>query len=99
MDIKVTEETCHKIARLARLSISDERLPTVQQNLQNILNLMAEFAEVELEETEITVNLTNNEIITMREDIAHEAPGAREILANAPSSAYDQFFTVPKVIN
>ena len=99
MSIKVTEETCHKMARLSRLAITQENLPTVQQNLQNILDLMAKFAEVELAEPELTVNLTKNKITTMREDISHSSSGAKEVLANAPSSAYEQFFTVPKVIN
>jgi aspartyl-tRNA(Asn)/glutamyl-tRNA(Gln) amidotransferase subunit C len=99
MDIKVTEETCYKMARLARLAITQEQIPIVQGNLQDTLNLMAKFAEVDLAETELTVNLTQNDTVTMREDIAHPSPGASEMLANAPSSAYEQFFTVPKVIN
>ncbi|MFN7097772.1 MAG: Asp-tRNA(Asn)/Glu-tRNA(Gln) amidotransferase subunit GatC [Gammaproteobacteria bacterium] len=43
----ISEETVNKIAHLARLSINEQELPEYVTNLSNILNLVADMAQVE----------------------------------------------------
>lgn len=87
-----------KVARLARLRVSDAELARYQGQLENILGHMADLAGLDTAKVEPTAHalgLTN----VMREDApAPAAPEVRAaILQNAPESE-GPYLKVPKVI-
>ena len=94
--MSIDKESIHKVANLSRLKISDEDIPDLSKDLNNILKLMDKLNEVDTSNTkEFTQFSTQrggfrkDEVST--EDIKHD------VLKNAPSSD-NEYFKVPKVI-
>lgn len=84
------------VAKLARLAIPDEQLPRFTEQLESILEYVAQLKEVDVSAVEPmahAVRLTN----ILREDVVQPALPTEVVLQNAPDTD-GPFFKVPKVI-
>ena len=85
-----------KIAKLARIKISDEEASQFSIDLTNILNEMHKLQEVDTSDVEPLVNITEKEII-LREDQITDGNILQKVLSNAKNAQFN-CYTVPKVI-
>ena len=89
-------DTMRKVANLAQIRESDERLAALAGELSGILQWIEQLNEVDtagVEPMTSAVALT----LPMREDIVTDGGDAAAILANAPATR-NGFFVVPKVL-
>lgn len=94
--MSVTKDEVRHIARLARLSVSEDRLDTLASELNGILDWIEQLDEVDVEGVEPMTTAVES-ALPMREDKV-TAKGDREaILKNAPKSE-EGFFVVPKAV-
>jgi aspartyl-tRNA(Asn)/glutamyl-tRNA(Gln) amidotransferase subunit C len=90
-----TEELAH-VARLARLSFSDEELSNFTGQLNDILGYVAKLEELDTEGVEPTahaLHVTN----VFRQDNAESSLTVDEVVANAPEEE-NGAFVVPRII-
>jgi aspartyl-tRNA(Asn)/glutamyl-tRNA(Gln) amidotransferase subunit C len=94
--MRVTLEDVEKIARLAKLSVSDQEKEKYRKQLEEMLDYVDRLNELDLEGVEPTFTVQHAAEGT-REDRVTESLTREEALMNAPSSARG-FFRVPKII-
>ena len=85
------------VAALARLELSEEQLPKLQKDLDNIVGYIASLSELDLTGVEPTAHaaaLTN----VWREDVPGEPFDRAPILANAPELMNGELIRVPQVL-
>ncbi len=94
--MSVDQATVRRIAHLARIKVSEEDVPHLQDELNAILAFVEELSSVNVEGVE---PMTSAMPVPMkkRADIVTEGDIADAIVANAPA-AEDHFFVVPKVV-
>jgi aspartyl-tRNA(Asn)/glutamyl-tRNA(Gln) amidotransferase subunit C len=85
-----------KIARLARLSASEERLAAMQKELNGILAWIEQLNEVDVDGVEPLTSAVAT-TLPMREDAVTDGDIRDDVLSNAPR-AEEGFFVVPKVV-
>lgn len=92
----VDQATVLRIARLARIKITEEEAAGLEGELSAILDWVEQLDEVDTANIE---PMTRVVPITLkqREDVVTDGDKAAEIVANAPMSE-DDFFVVPKVV-
>jgi aspartyl-tRNA(Asn)/glutamyl-tRNA(Gln) amidotransferase subunit C len=88
--------TVRKAARLARLSVPDERLEPLARELTGIISWIEQLGEVDVEGVEPMTSAVKVKL-PMREDVVTEGGDPAKVLANAPLTR-DNFFVVPKVV-
>jgi aspartyl-tRNA(Asn)/glutamyl-tRNA(Gln) amidotransferase subunit C len=89
-------DTVRKVARLARISVPEERLQGLAGELNGIMSWIEQLGEVDVEGVEpMTTPVAM--VLPMREDVVTDGNKQAEVLANAPRAA-DGFFVVPKVV-
>lgn len=88
--------TVKKVASLARIRESEDRLEPLAQELSAILQWIDQLAEVDTDGVEPMASAVAVKL-PMREDVVTEGGDAEKVLANAPRRA-DGFFVVPKVV-
>jgi aspartyl-tRNA(Asn)/glutamyl-tRNA(Gln) amidotransferase subunit C len=94
--MSVDQETVRRIARLARIAVSDDDVPHLQGELNAILAFVEQLGEVDVTDVEPMTSVTPM-AMKMREDGITDGDRASDIVANAPASE-DGFFLVPKVV-
>lgn len=92
----VDEATVRRIARLARIKITDEEAQSLQKELSGILNWVEQLNEVDTSNVEPMTRVVPISL-KMREDEVTDGNIADDVLKNAPVSE-DHFFVVPKVV-
>lgn len=95
--MKITDEIVEHIAHLARLEFEGEEKGKIKQDLENIITFMEKLQEVDTENVEPLVFMTN-EKNCLRDDVAEETITHEEALKNAPKKDSD-YFRIPKVLN
>lgn len=95
--MKITDETVEHIAHLARLEFEGEEKGKIKQDLENIITFMEKLQEVDTENVEPLVFMTN-EKNRLRDDVAEVTITHEEALRNAPKKDSD-YFRIPKVLN
>ena len=85
-----------RIAKLARVSVSDEETQFLREELNATLAFVEQLAEVDIDGVEPMASVARLKL-PMRDDVVRDGAIATKILANAPV-AEDGFFLVPKVI-
>lgn len=95
--MKITDETVEHIAHLARLEFEGEEKGKIKQDLENIITFMEKLQEVDTENVEPLVFMTN-EKNRLRDDVAEVTITHEEALKNAPKKDSD-YFRIPKVLN
>lgn len=94
--MSVDAATVKRIARLARISVSEEDVPHLEGELNAILAFVEELGQVDVAGVEPMTSVTPM-AMKMREDGVTDGDKAADIVANAPATE-DGFFLVPKVV-
>lgn len=94
--MSVDTDTVRRIARLARIAVTEEDVPHLQGELNAILAFVEQLSEVDVAGVEPMTSVTPMRI-KMREDGVTDGAKAEDIVANAPATE-DGFFLVPKVV-
>ena len=85
-----------KLGKLARISISDDKLNNLSKDLNSILEFVDQLKEIKTDQVDPTSNSLNQKL-EVRDDKVDSKNSAEDILENAPEKEMD-FFVVPKVI-
>lgn len=88
--------TVKRVARLARIAISDEETVAFQSEINAILGFVEQLNEVDVSAVEPLTSVVA-QVMKMRDDVVTDGFYADKVVANAPASD-DDFFMVPKVI-
>ncbi len=94
--MKITSEQVQHVAKLARLSLSDEEVAMFTGQMGDILAYVEKLNELNTDgivPTSHAVPMEN----AFRDDVVRPSIGVENALANAPDRVAD-FFRVPKVI-
>lgn len=94
--MQVDEATVRRIARLARIRISDVEAKSLQSELSGILDWVAQLDDVDTAHVEPMTRVAAH-ALKMREDVITDGDIAEVVTGNAPLSE-DHFFVVPKVV-
>ncbi|HEY8194942.1 MAG TPA: Asp-tRNA(Asn)/Glu-tRNA(Gln) amidotransferase subunit GatC [Hyphomicrobium sp.] len=94
--MQVDEATVRRIARLARIKISDAEAKGLEKELSGILDWVKHLDEVDTTAVEPMTRVVAQQL-TMRDDVVTAGDIADAITANAPL-AEDHYFVVPKVV-
>jgi len=92
----IDKKTAKKIAKLARIQVSDESLNELSKELTKILSFMEELNTAAVEGVKPMTAVTPMEI-ELRQDVVSDGSYRDKILKNAPHQS-EGFFAVPKVI-
>jgi aspartyl-tRNA(Asn)/glutamyl-tRNA(Gln) amidotransferase subunit C len=88
-------EDVRHVARLARISMSDERLESMTGELASILESIGRISELDLADVEPTTHAL--EVVNvMADDVPHTELANEQALANAPDPV-DGCFRVPRM--
>ena len=93
----ISEEQVKHVAKLAKLSFSDDELHEFTSQLGKIIDMVETLEEVDTEGVPFTSNVAET-INVMREDIAAEGWNQQELMRNVPESE-DGFIKVPAIID
>jgi len=94
--MQVDEATVRRIARLARIKISEAEAKGLEKELSGILNWVEQLDEVDTAAVEPMTRVVPIEL-KKREDIVNDGDIADDIVKNAPM-VEDHYFVVPKVV-
>ena len=94
--MQVDEATVRRIARLARIKITDEEAKGLEQELSGILDWVKQLDEVDTSSVEPMTRVVGQKL-KMRDDVVTDGEMADAVTSNAPM-VEDQFFVVPKVV-
>lgn len=92
----ITIEDVDKIAKLAKLSFTDEEKQKFTEQLSQIISYVEKLNELDIENIPPTYHVleVNN---VFREDVVRQSMSQEKVLQNAPESK-NGYFSVPKVI-
>jgi len=93
---KIDEAQVRKVAKLARLELSDAEVEEFAGQLSAILDYVARMNELNTEGVELLAHCLPISNV-FRDDIAKESLGTEKTLANAPQRD-GAFFKVPKIL-
>jgi aspartyl-tRNA(Asn)/glutamyl-tRNA(Gln) amidotransferase subunit C len=88
--------TVKRVARLARIAVSEEDAQRMTGELNGILGFVEQLSEVNVDGVEPMTSVTPMEM-KMRADVVTDGGKADDIVANAPNEDRN-FFLVPKVV-
>jgi aspartyl-tRNA(Asn)/glutamyl-tRNA(Gln) amidotransferase subunit C len=94
--MSVDRATVHRIARLARIAITEDEAKRLEKELSGILDWVAQLDEIDTQGIE---PMTRVVAMTMqqRKDEVTDGNCAEDVLMNAPA-VDDHYFVVPKII-
>ena len=94
--MSVDSATVRRIAHLARISVNDDEIAPLQNELNAILAFVEQLNEVDVANVEPMTSVTPMQL-RQREDKVTDGHCADKIVGNAPLTE-DHFFLVPKVV-
>lgn len=94
--MQVDEATVRRIARLARIKVTDAEAESLKAELSGILNWVEQLNEVDTAEVEPMTRVVPI-ALKQRDDVVNDGEMADAVTANAPVRE-DHFFVVPKVV-
>ena len=94
--MSVDLNTVKRVARLARIAVSEEDAERMTGELNAILGFVEQLNEVDVSGVEPMTSVTPMEM-KKRQDIVTDGGKAADIVANAPATE-ENFFLVPKVV-
>jgi aspartyl-tRNA(Asn)/glutamyl-tRNA(Gln) amidotransferase subunit C len=92
----VDRNMVRRIARLARIKVSEEDLPRLEEELNSILRWIEMLNEVDTSKAEPLTSVVKMQMKT-REDVVTAGQDPDAVIANAPRKD-DSFYVVPKVV-
>ena len=93
---KLTKEDAKKIARLARLRVSEEEAEKIAPQLSNILGWVEQLGELDTDNVEPLANVAQVDLHKRKDEIT-DGNIRKDVLANAPETL-EGYFVVPKVV-
>lgn len=94
--MQVDEATVRRIARLARIKVTDAEAKGLEKELSGILDWVAQLNEVDTANVEPMTRVVAQDM-KKRADKVTDGEKADDIVKNAPATE-DHFFVVPKVV-
>jgi aspartyl-tRNA(Asn)/glutamyl-tRNA(Gln) amidotransferase subunit C len=94
--VEVDADTVRRIARLARIRVTDEEAVALEKELSGILDWIKQLDEVDTSKVEPMTRVIPM-TLKKRTDAVTDGEIAEEVVANAPASD-DSLFVVPKVV-
>lgn len=94
--MSLSEAEIRKVAKLARIRLTDDEVAHYTQELNGILDWIDQLVEVDVEGVAQMTSVADV-TLPMREDKVTDGSQQPEVLKNAPSAEYG-CFAVPKVI-
>ena len=94
--MQVDEATVRRIARLARIKITDEEAKALEGELSGILDWVKQLDEVATDGVEPMTRVIPTTLKKRRDEVT-DGGKADDIVRNAPACE-DHFFVVPKVV-
>ncbi len=88
--------TVKRVARLARIAVSEEDAERMTGELNGILGFVAQLDEVNVDGVEPLTSIIPM-ALRRREDMVTDGAKVEDIIANAPASE-ENYFVVPKVV-
>jgi aspartyl-tRNA(Asn)/glutamyl-tRNA(Gln) amidotransferase subunit C len=88
--------TVKRVAKLARIAVTEEEAAKMEGELNTILGFVEQLDEVDVDGVEPMTSVMPMEM-RKRADVVTDGNKADDITANAPESV-DNFFLVPKVV-
>ena len=85
-----------KLGKLARISISEDKLINLSKDLNSILEFVDQLKEIRTDQVDPISNSLNQKL-EVRDDKVENKNSTEDVLENAPEKEMD-FFVVPKVI-
>jgi len=92
----VDSKMVRRIARLARIKVSEEDVPRLEGELNAILKWIEMLDEVDTSNAEPLTSMVRMQM-KMREDVVTAGQDPDAVMANAPTRD-DSFYVVPKVV-
>lgn len=93
----ISEEQAKHVAKLSKLSFSNEELTDFTEQLGKIIDMVELLEEVDTQGVPFTSNITQS-INVMREDVAIPGTSRKELMRNVPESE-DGYIKVPAIID
>ncbi len=94
--MQVDKDTVKRIARLARIRITDEEARGLEKELSGILQWVEQLSEVDTRDVEPMTRVVPIDL-KKRRDIVDDGEIAEDVTRNAPQ-AENHYFVVPKVV-
>lgn len=94
--MSVDQATVRRVAKLARLKVSEEQVPKLEAELNGILGWIEQLNEVDVAGVEPLTSVVSMKM-KMRKDVVTDGNKPGDVTVNAPASE-DDYFMVPKVI-
>ena len=94
--MSVDRATVHRIAKLARLAITEEEAEQLEKELSGIFDWVAQLDELDTSAVEPMTRVANMSM-RLRKDEVTDGFCADDIVKNAPKID-DHYFVVPKII-
>nr|WP_319388847.1 Asp-tRNA(Asn)/Glu-tRNA(Gln) amidotransferase subunit GatC [uncultured Cohaesibacter sp.] len=94
--MSIDKDTVKRVARLARLSVTEEEAESLKGELNSILNWVEMLNEVDVEGVAPMTSVVTQEM-KKRDDVVTDGNYANLVVSNAPASE-ENYFMVPKVI-
>ena len=94
--MSVEAATVRRIARLARMAVSEDEVEPLKGELNDMLAFVEQLREVDIAGVEPMTSVTPMSV-TQRPDQVADGNMADDVMKNAPASE-DHFFLVPKVV-
>lgn len=94
--MSISPQEAKRIAKLARIGISDAEADKIGPELSNILGWIEQLSEVNTDNVEPLANVANIDL-KKREDKVTDGNIQQDVLTNAPESL-EGYYVVPKVV-
>ena len=94
--MKLDINTINKIAKLARIRLSQNEANEMLKDMNSILDWVEQLNEVNTDKVKPLTNISLS-ALTQREDEANDINSSYEILQNSPDKL-EGYFAVPKVV-
>ena len=94
--MSVDTATVRRVARLARIKVTDDEAVRMTNELNSILGFVEQLNEVDVEGGEPMTSVVSVKM-RRRQDVVTDGEIAGDVTANAPVSE-DNFYLVPKVV-
>ncbi len=82
---KLTREDVLKLARLARLHVSDEEVDQFTREISAILGYVEQLQQADLQDVEPTYQVTGLKNVMRPDEVWDYGPSPEELLKNAPA--------------
>lgn len=94
--MQVDEATVRRIARLARIKVTDDEAKGLQKDLSGLLDWVRQLDEVNTANVEPMTRVVAQDL-KQRKDVVNDGEIAADVTKNAPMTE-DHFYVVPKVV-